>query len=217
MRITLEDAFARALAAERRGDVRRARAIYDDILAALPEHPGALLGIARHLRAGRDYDGARSALHRALESARTMGAAAGELWVEQGRLESAAGNLAAARDAYATALRDRPQFLPALLGAGDVALAGLDFDAAEGHFRSALAQDASRPSAWIGLAQALAGLGRFDEARAALERLRIQGPSRRPRGSNCARMIGKPRRTAVAPGSLPRPATRYCSSSSGRR
>ncbi len=170
MRITLDDAFARALAAERRGDLRAARAIYDDILAALPEHPGALLGIARHLRAGRDYDGAREALRRALQSATTTGVASGELWVELGRLETAAGNLAAARDAYATALRDRPQFLPALLGAGDVALAALAFDSAETHFRDALARDASRPSAWIGLAQALAGRGRFDEARGALDR-----------------------------------------------
>ncbi|MGA8030983.1 MAG: tetratricopeptide repeat protein, partial [Casimicrobiaceae bacterium] len=170
MRITLDDAFARALAAERRGDLRAARAIYDDILAALPEHPGALLGIARHLRAGRDYDGAREALRRALQSATKTGVASGELWVELGRLETAAGNLAAARDAYATALRDRPQFLPALLGAGDVALAALAFDSAETHFRDALARDASRPSAWIGLAQALAGRGRFDEARGALDR-----------------------------------------------
>ena len=53
MLMTLDAAFARAFAAERRGDESAARAIYDDILAAIPDHPGALLGIARHLRARR--------------------------------------------------------------------------------------------------------------------------------------------------------------------
>ena len=67
--------------------------------------------------------------------------------------------------------------MPALLGAGDVALAALDFNAAEVHFRNAHAQDAGGPSAWLGLAQALAGLERFDEARNALDRALEIAPS----------------------------------------
>ena len=72
MQLTLAEAFARALAAERRGDPKRARAIYDDILAAIPEHAGALLGIARQARARRDPVEARALLARAVASARTM-------------------------------------------------------------------------------------------------------------------------------------------------
>ena len=170
MRITLEEAFARALAADRRGDRSAARAIYDAILEALPEHPGAQLGIARQMRVARDHDGARATLRRALQAAETQGLPPTELWVELGRVEAAAGHLADARDAYATALRERPQDLPALLGAGDVELAALAFTSAGSHFRNALAQDAHRSSAWIGLAQALAGLQHFDEARTAIDR-----------------------------------------------
>ena len=177
MRITLEEAFAQALAADHRGDRKSARAIYDGILRAVPEHPGALLGIARQMRVTRDCDGALATLRRALQSAQTRGLPAGELWVELGRVEAAAGHLADARDAYATALRERPQDVPALLGAGDVELAALAFTAAESHFRNALAQDASRTSAWIGLAQALAGMQHFDEARTAVDRALEIAPS----------------------------------------
>ncbi|MGE5090213.1 MAG: tetratricopeptide repeat protein [Candidatus Levyibacteriota bacterium] len=179
MRITLADAFARALAADRRGDVGAARAIYDDILRALPDHPGALLGIARQMRRAGDRDGARASLHRALHSAGASGLPRGELWIELGELEFTAGRLAQARDAYAAALQDTPKSVPALLGAGDVELASGDFAAAETDFRNALAQDASRPSAWIGLAQALAGPGRFDDARNALHRALELDPSNR--------------------------------------
>ncbi len=51
MLMTLKDAFERAQSAERRGDHERARGIYDDILTAVPEHPGALLCIAKQMRA----------------------------------------------------------------------------------------------------------------------------------------------------------------------
>ncbi|HSQ79631.1 MAG TPA: tetratricopeptide repeat protein [Casimicrobiaceae bacterium] len=177
MRITLADAFVRALAADRRGDRRTARAIYDDILKTLPEHPGALLGIARQMRAAGDFDGARATLRRALQSAGALGLPPAELWVELGGLHFAAGRLTEARDAYAAALCDSPQSLSALLGAGDVELAASAFTSAERHFRNALAQDARRPSAWIGLAQALAGPGHFDEARAAFRRALEMDPS----------------------------------------
>ncbi|MDE2360838.1 MAG: tetratricopeptide repeat protein [Betaproteobacteria bacterium] len=177
MRMTLNEAFARAVAADRHGDRRAARAIYDSVLAAVPEHPGALLGIARQQRSQRAWDDARAMLRRAMQSASAMALPREELWVELGRVELETHNLAAARDAFEAALRDRPQFVPALLGAGDVALAGLDFDAAEGHFRNALAQAASGPFAWLGLAQALAGRERFDEARNALDRALEIAPS----------------------------------------
>ena len=66
MLMTLTDAFKRAFAAERAGDVARARAIYDDVLRAVPEHPGALLGIASQARAERAHDRAADLLEGAL-------------------------------------------------------------------------------------------------------------------------------------------------------
>ncbi len=179
MRMTLNEAFARAVAADRRGDHKAARAIYDNILAAVPEHPGALLGIARHLRSQRAWDDARAILRRAMQSASAMGLPVAELWVELGRVELETHNLAAARDACEEALRDRPQFVPALLGAGDVALAEGDFVAAESRFRAALAEAAERAGPWIGLAQALAGRRRFNEATSALSRAMALAPSDR--------------------------------------
>jgi predicted O-linked N-acetylglucosamine transferase (SPINDLY family) len=183
MLMTLAAAFARASAAESRGDSNAARRIYDDILAGVPEHPGALLGIARQMRRQRDYAGGRAAVDRALQAAEVMGLPKEELWVELGRLEAQVHNRAAARDAYAKALGDRPQYVPALLGAGDAALADGDFDAAEAHFRAALACRESALAPLTGLAQALAGLRRFDEAQTALQEALALAP---PNRATCA-------------------------------
>jgi len=176
MLITLRDAFARAFSAESRGEHSLARAIYDDILAAVPEHPGALLGIARQMRARSDWLGARAVIGRALVSAKTQGMPTADLLLELGTIESVARNQAAARVAYDAALVEAPRSLPALLCAGSAALVARDFVAADLHFRAMLAIEVGRVSAWIGLAQALAGAGRFAEARSALERALALGP-----------------------------------------
>ncbi|MFI4888649.1 MAG: tetratricopeptide repeat protein [Burkholderiales bacterium] len=168
MLMTLSDAFARAFAAERNGDARAARAIYGEILSAIPEHPGALLGMARQLRAQRDRMGARDLLVRAIASAQVMSLPRHELWVERGELEWDAHDLPASRSAFASALADAPQFVPALLGAGNAALSAGDFPAAEGHFRAAHDAEPSRLAPQVGLAQALAGMRRFAEAAEAM-------------------------------------------------
>lgn len=177
MRMTLDAAFARAFAAERRGDLDAARAIYDDVLLAIPEHPGALLGIARQLRARRDHDSARNVIERALRSADAMALPAEALQFELCRVEWDAGNRAAARKACAAALADRPDFVPALLVAGDIALAEGEFVAAEAHFGKALGRGDDALAPWIGLAQALAGQRRFEEAGEALRRAFALAPS----------------------------------------
>ena len=176
MQMTLQDAFARAFDAERRGDARTARRIYDDVLAAIPGHPGALLGIARHARAAHDYVAARDALDRAIASAKTMALPVEELWVERALVESAAGDRAAARNACAEALRAQPAFVPALVCAGDLALADRDYVAAEARFRAALAMRDDVAAPWSGLAQSLAGLRRFADARAAIDRALALAP-----------------------------------------
>jgi tetratricopeptide (TPR) repeat protein len=176
MQMTLKDAFARAFDAERRGDARTARSIYDDVLAAIPEHPGALLGIARHARAAHDYAAARDALDRAIASAKTMALPAEELWVERALVELAVGDRAAARNACAEALRAQPAFVPALVCAGDLALADRDYAVAEARFREALAKRDDRAAPWSGLAQSLAGLRRYADARAAIDRALALAP-----------------------------------------
>jgi predicted O-linked N-acetylglucosamine transferase (SPINDLY family) len=179
VQLTLAEAFARALAAERRGDQQRARALYDDILAAIPDHPGALLGIARHARARRDAVEARALLARAVAAARAMHLPDAELWTELGYVESDAHDPAAARSAFARALAGSPRFLPALLGDGDAALATGDWSAAEAAFRAAVDVDAAAVAARAGLAQALAGQRRFDEANGALAGALAAAPAAR--------------------------------------
>jgi len=46
MQLTVQDAFALAARHEAAGRAADARSVYDEILSALPEHPGALLKIA---------------------------------------------------------------------------------------------------------------------------------------------------------------------------
>ena len=48
MLMTLEQAFALAFAHEREGRHAAARAVYTQILATIPDHPGALLKLALH-------------------------------------------------------------------------------------------------------------------------------------------------------------------------
>ena len=177
MLMTLSDAFARASAAESRGDSTAARRIYDDILAGVPEHPGALLGIARQMRRQRDYAGGRATIDRALQAAEAMGLPKEDLWVELGRLEADTYHRRAASEAYAKALGDRPQYVPALLGAGDAALAEGNFAVAEARFRTVLACSEGALAPLTGLAQALAGLRRFDEAQTVLDEALALAPS----------------------------------------
>ena len=173
--MTLRDAFAQAFAAERVGDVNRARAIYEDILTAIPDQPGALLGIARHARVAGAYDQATDLLARALRAAREANLQMAELLVESANLQAQRGDREAARVACRDALRERPGFVPALLRAGDLELQDAEFSSAESYFREALAGQETA-SAWTGLAQSLAGQHRALEARSALERALALAP-----------------------------------------
>ena len=67
MQLTLQDAFALAARHESAGRRAHARAVYEQILAALPDHPGALLKVAEHEigegRAGGDLQHQEPAGH----------------------------------------------------------------------------------------------------------------------------------------------------------
>ncbi|MGH8802170.1 MAG: aspartyl/asparaginyl beta-hydroxylase domain-containing protein, partial [Casimicrobiaceae bacterium] len=67
------------------------------------------------------------------------------------------GDLRTARMIHGQVLAILPDHVPALLAAGDAALADADFGAAEACFRHAGDLDPGRASPVIGLAQALAG------------------------------------------------------------
>src|SRR5437870_13648409 len=96
MQLALQDAFllaSRHDAAGRRGE---ARAIYEQILAALPEHPGALLKIAeQELQAGR-HEAALARLERALRAAQQQSLPGHEIALVLGRVHLARGDRAAA-------------------------------------------------------------------------------------------------------------------------
>jgi predicted O-linked N-acetylglucosamine transferase (SPINDLY family) len=103
MRLTVQDAFALAARHEAAGRAAEARRIYDEILATLPDHPGALLKIALQELAAGAHGAAREPLRRALASARRDGLPTQEIWLALGRAELAAGDAPAARRAVAEA------------------------------------------------------------------------------------------------------------------
>jgi len=84
---------------------------------------------------------------------------------------------AAARRAYTTALERWPDNLVARIGLGNAAYALRDFGGAEAAYREATRRHPQSADAWNNLAQALLGLARRDEARAAAQRaVEIGGP-----------------------------------------
>jgi protein O-GlcNAc transferase len=81
MQLTVQDAFALAARHEAAGRAAAARAIYEQVLASLPEHPGALLRIAeQELAAGR-HAGALERLTRALTAARAQALPVQDIWL----------------------------------------------------------------------------------------------------------------------------------------
>ncbi len=179
MQTPLNEVFRQAFALDDRGDYRRARALYDQILRAVPDHPGALLRIARHLRREGDMTAARATLERALVSADAMSLPSAEIWAALGELHRSAGAYDDARAAYERALATAPEFAAALMGLGAVALDRGDPREAERRFRAVVAALPASPYGWVNLALALIHQGRLDEADEAVR----MGMERRPRGS----------------------------------
>ena len=91
MQLTLQDAFALAARYEATGRGAEARAIYDDILASLPEHAGALLRIGEQALAAGRHDDALAFLQRALAAARKSALSAHEIWLALARVQVARG------------------------------------------------------------------------------------------------------------------------------
>ncbi len=98
--ITLQQAFARAFALEAAGRFGEARAIYDQILAAIPDHPGALLKIAARDAKDGKLDAAVAQLDRALASATAQGLPSEDILLVQGRVHIERGDRGLARAAF---------------------------------------------------------------------------------------------------------------------
>jgi predicted O-linked N-acetylglucosamine transferase (SPINDLY family) len=103
MQLTLQDAFALAARHEAAGRAPDARRIYDEILAAVPDHPGALLKIALQELAAGAHPSAQARLERALASAQRDKLPAQDIWLGLARARLAAGQNRAAANAIAEA------------------------------------------------------------------------------------------------------------------
>ncbi len=166
MQTTVQDAFA--LAARHEADGRRAdaRAIYAQILAAIPEHPGALLRIAEQEIDSGAIDAAQALLARALQAAAAQSLPAHEILLAAGRAHLARGEREAAIAAVVQALASTPQSTAIAAKLGDLARDAGGLDVAEQCFRIASTHDIARMHA-LGKAQKAAGA--FASARATLE------------------------------------------------
>jgi Tfp pilus assembly protein PilF len=166
MQLTLQDAFALAAQHENSGRRADARAIYEQILAALPDHPGALLKIAQQeIDEGRAA-AARDPLQRALAAAQRQALPAEEIWLALARAHLASGDADNARNGRG-ALESAPKSADLLCRLGHVALESGDPSLGERCFRVAREYDARHGAASSGLALALAAQQRLDDALAA--------------------------------------------------
>src|SRR4051795_9779860 len=97
--MTAREAFALGFAREAEGKLAEARAIYEQILRAIPEHPGALLKIAEAEHSEGHSVTALELLERATRSAAQMQLPASELWLAIGRIHSTRRDIVAAQAA----------------------------------------------------------------------------------------------------------------------
>jgi predicted O-linked N-acetylglucosamine transferase (SPINDLY family) len=89
MQLTVKDAFALAARHEAAGRGGEARAIYEQILASLPEHPGALLRLAEQELASGRRDEALALLQRSLAAAKIAALPTEEIWLAIARAQLA--------------------------------------------------------------------------------------------------------------------------------
>jgi protein O-GlcNAc transferase len=169
MQLTLQDAFtlaARHASAGRRAD---ARAIYEQILAALPDHPGALLKIAEQEIDEGHADAARDRLERALTAARRQALPTQEIWLTLGRAHLARADKGSARDAVEHAVELTAESADIVTRLGHLALDSGHPALGERCFRAAREREPRHAAAASGLALALAAQHRMDEALIAAE------------------------------------------------
>ena len=166
MQTTVQDAFALAARHEAAGRRADARSIYEQILAAMPEHPGALLRIAEQEIGSGGIDAAQALLARALQAAAAQSLPAHEIWLAAGRAHLVRGGREAAIAAVVQAMASPPSSAAIAARLGELARDAGGFDVAEQCFRTASEHEAARLHA-LGKAQKAAGA--LAAARATLE------------------------------------------------
>jgi predicted O-linked N-acetylglucosamine transferase (SPINDLY family) len=164
MQTTVQDAFALAARHEAGGRSGDARAIYEQILAAMPEHPGALLRIAEQELGGGKIDAAQALLARALLAARQQGLPLQEILLTIGRSHLAQKDQAAAIAAVEEAMLSLPRSAATATRLGQLALDAGGFVVAERCFRGSLLLERESAAASSGLALALGAQRRTGEA-----------------------------------------------------
>ena len=156
----------RAIALEQRGDLAAARALYEQVLAAAPEHPGALLKLALHEQAAGALAPAQALLARALRATHAANRPAAPVWLAIAGVAESANDLAAARDAYGRVLAEAPDHPAANFGLGQLALREGDVRAAIERFRAVVARQPEHVPARAQLAASLLATGAADDAAA---------------------------------------------------
>jgi predicted O-linked N-acetylglucosamine transferase (SPINDLY family) len=207
MQLTVQDAFALAARHEAEGRSAEARAIYEEILASLPEHPGALLRIAEQEIAAGGRDAALAHLQRALAAARRSSVPAQEILLALVRARlargerteadaaieelhaiairlKAAGAAGAARELLEQCVAFAPEHAALRVTLGGVCLDDHRPAAARQHLERALALGARSAEAWDNLGLALRQLGEDAEALASFERAAAAAPSLTPALAN---------------------------------
>lgn len=173
MQTTVQDAFALAARHEAGGRRADARAIYEEILAAVPEHPGALLRIAEQEISSGEIEAARSLLERSLRAAGEQSLPAHEIWLALGRAHLARGERDAAVSAVEQALAHPPESAAIATKLGALARDAGGLDAAERCFRAARDHDVASMHTQ-GKAQKTSGA--LADARATLEECAALAP-----------------------------------------
>jgi predicted O-linked N-acetylglucosamine transferase (SPINDLY family) len=159
MPITVTEAFIRAFAHERAGRKAEARSIYNGILAAIPDHPGALLKLAEQDIDAGLVDVARVRLDKAFAAAKAQALAVEDIWFGYARLSLRAGDRRGAHEACERALAVAPNALAPLRLSASLALDDGDYIAAQAWCRRALVHHPGEPGLLHLLGRALKGAG----------------------------------------------------------
>ncbi len=207
MELTVQQAFALAARHEAAGRAGEARAIYEQILAALPEHPGALLKLALQDHAAGGHDAALERLTRALTAARAQGLpqqeiclalarvrlARGEQQAAAAALEQvhgiaaqlkAAGAASAARELLEQCVALAPEVAGLRVSLGATLLDEGRAMAARTHLQRAVALGARDAEVWDNLGLSERRLGEDEQAFFAFERAVAASPSLTPALAN---------------------------------
>lgn len=164
MPTTAEQSLAAAAAHDAAGRRQQARALYDAVLAADPDHPLALWRIAEHDLAQGKPEAAVGRLERALKVAAQRNLPAREFWFALGRAHMSRSDPRAAEVAFGHMLEAAPGEPVAMLSLGSAALAAGDPARAERVLREATVRHPDFAGAWANLAVALSALQRLDDA-----------------------------------------------------